>query len=221
MDNLAIYNAVREVPDDAKKTIQAGKLKGFTDINPMWRIKTLTEQFGACGIGWYPEITKQWTEEKDNIICAFCDINLYICVDGTWSKPIPGTGGSKMASMNKNGLDVSDECYKMAFTDAISVAAKLLGVGASVYWGSDRTKYNNQSAQPANKPADDEEELKLYVDGTKKRMYRLCNKNVDEAAARWDKEIAPDSLDLGRMKWHYESLGKQIMRMEAQNDSPV
>ena len=38
-DNLALYNALRTVPQTAKKEIQAGKLKGFTDINPMWRIK--------------------------------------------------------------------------------------------------------------------------------------------------------------------------------------
>ena len=57
MDNLKIYNAVREVPKEAQKSIGGGRLKGMTDINPMWRIKTLTEQFGACGIGWYYEIT--------------------------------------------------------------------------------------------------------------------------------------------------------------------
>ena len=35
MDNLKIYNSVREVPEEAKKLIQAGNIKGFTDINPM------------------------------------------------------------------------------------------------------------------------------------------------------------------------------------------
>ena len=49
MENLELYNKVREVPQDAKKTISAGRIKGFTDINPMWRIKCLTEQFGPCG----------------------------------------------------------------------------------------------------------------------------------------------------------------------------
>lgn len=49
MDNMTIYNAVRSVPDSAKRRIEAGRLKGKTDINPMWRIKALTEQFGLCG----------------------------------------------------------------------------------------------------------------------------------------------------------------------------
>lgn len=46
MDNLAIYNKVRQVPDEAKKRITGGRLNGMTDINPMWRIKAMTELFG-------------------------------------------------------------------------------------------------------------------------------------------------------------------------------
>ena len=51
VENLELYNAVREVPKEAQKAIGAGRLKGMTDINPMWRIKVLTEQFGICGRG--------------------------------------------------------------------------------------------------------------------------------------------------------------------------
>lgn len=39
MENLEIYNRCREVPKEAQKAIAAGRLKGKTDINPMWRIK--------------------------------------------------------------------------------------------------------------------------------------------------------------------------------------
>ena len=35
MDNLEIYNSLRQVPQNAQKPIQAGRLKGMTDINPM------------------------------------------------------------------------------------------------------------------------------------------------------------------------------------------
>lgn len=51
MGNLDIYNRARTVPETAKKQIQAGKLKGFTDINPMWRIKALTEILGHAESG--------------------------------------------------------------------------------------------------------------------------------------------------------------------------
>lgn len=142
MEKMTLYEAIRQVPEEAKKTIGAGRLKGMTDINPMWRIKALTEQFGVCGIGWYFETTKQWIEEVGEERVACVNINLYIKVDGEWSKPIFGTGGSKLSTIERSGLYVSDECYKMATTDAISVACKNLGMGADVYWDKDRTKYS-------------------------------------------------------------------------------
>lgn len=142
MSNLDLYNRLREVPDEAKKEIKGGRLKGFTDINPMWRIKALTNEFGYCGVGWYAEITKQWIEPSENgEIAAFVNINLYIKVEGEWSKPIAGTGGSKFIANEKNGLYCDDECFKKAYTDAIGVATKSLGLGADVYWEQDRTKY--------------------------------------------------------------------------------
>ena len=145
MENLELYEKFRNVPDNAKKTIKGGRISGMTDINPMWRIKVLTEQFGMCGIGWYYTPTRKWPEQSGNEIAVFVDIELYVKVDGEWSKPIHGTGGSMFASKEKSGIYVSDECYKMATTDAISVACKQLGIGADVYWDSDRTKYNKEN----------------------------------------------------------------------------
>ena len=143
---LTLYNKVRAVPNEAAKKIEGGRLKNMTDINPMWRIKTLTEQFGPCGIGWYYEITKQWMEQGSNDeVAGFCNINLYVKVGDQWSKPIQGTGGSSFIVKEKAGLYTSDEVYKMALTDAISVACKALGFGADVYWAKDRTKYDLQT----------------------------------------------------------------------------
>lgn len=150
MNNLEIYEKVRKVPSEAKKTIGAGRLKGMTDINPMWRIKCLTEQFGPCGIGWYFKTTDKWIDEVDNERVASVTIELFVKYEGEWSQPIPGVGGSKLSTMEKNGLYVSDEAYKMATTDAISVACKCLGVGADVYWDKDNTKYSNNRTQEEN-----------------------------------------------------------------------
>lgn len=149
MNNLTLYNQVRTVPPTALKEIKGGRLNGKTDINPMWRIKTLTEQFGPCGIGWKYAITKQWLETggKDEI-AAFVNIDLYVKHSGEWSEAIPGTGGSMFVANENRGPYVSDECYKMALTDAISVACKALGFGADVYWDKDATKYNRLAQQP-------------------------------------------------------------------------
>ena len=142
--NLSIYNKVRQVPSTALKTIGAGRLKGMSDVNPMFRIKILTEVFGPCGFGWKYEITKQWLETYGTEIKGFCNINLYVKIDGEWSAAIPGTGGSSFVTMERNGAYVSDEVFKMAQTDALSVAMKSLGVAADVYFEKDAdlgTKY--------------------------------------------------------------------------------
>lgn len=151
-DNMRIYDAVRAVPEEAKRAITAGRLKGKTDINPMWRIKALTEQFGPCGDGWGYTIDRLWIEEgAKGEKCAFAMISLwYKREDGTRSEPVVGIGGNMLVANEKNGLYTSDECYKMALTDAISVSCKALGFGADVYWNADRTKYTQQ--QEPQKP---------------------------------------------------------------------
>lgn len=142
MKNLELYEKVRKVPQEAQKTIKGGRLNGYTDINPMWRMKTLTEHFGPCGVGWYYKIIDRWTEAgADGVVACFVSIELYIKIDGEWSMPIVGTGGSSLVSKEKGGLYTNDECFKMALTDAISVSCKSLGFGADIYWDKDRTKY--------------------------------------------------------------------------------
>lgn len=150
MDNMRIYKRVQAVPQNAQKNITGGRLKGMTDINPMWRIKELTEIFGPCGIGWKYTIDKQWMElsQSTGEISGFCNITLYIKDGDTWSEGIPGTGGSAFVAKEKNGPYMSDEVYKMALTDALSVACKALGFGADVYWQAGRSKYTNNPEQP-------------------------------------------------------------------------
>lgn len=153
MGNLDIYEKARAVPQDATKTIKGGRLKGMTDINPMYRIKMLTELFGACGIGWWYDITDKRiiADEITNQKAAFVDILLYYVdpATGKESHGIAGTGGASFVEQERNGAYMSDECFKMALTDAISVAAKALGVGADVYWQADRTKYAGDNVKMA------------------------------------------------------------------------
>lgn len=146
MENLEIYEKVRAVPENAQKKITGGRLNGKTDINPMWRIKTLTELFGVCGIGWTIKIINKWLEQGANgEVSAFVEIELKVKIDNKWSEPIIGIGGSAFVAKENKGLNTSDECYKMAYTDAISVACKMLGIGADVYWQADSTKYDKAS----------------------------------------------------------------------------
>ena len=142
MENMKIYNEVRSVPKEAQKDFDNGRFSG-TDINPMWRIEKLTEIYGPCGSGWYIEPISRWSETSGNEICTFVEINLYVRDGEEWSKPIYGIGGSKILQSSKKGLYANDEAYKMATTDAISVACKHLGFGADIYWGKENTKYSD------------------------------------------------------------------------------
>ena len=155
MGNLDYYNKLKVVPQQALRQITSGRLRGKHDINPMWRIKAMTEQFGVCGIGWKYVITKQWTETFGSEVKAYCNIDLFIKVNGEWSDAIQGTGGSSEVSMESKGAYVSDECYKMALTDALSVAMKALGVAADVYFEAGKdiididSKYATQDSRAA------------------------------------------------------------------------
>lgn len=155
VNNLAYYVIGATVPKEARRDFtRPGGFSG-TDINAMWRIKAITQMFGPCGIGWYTEIVKRWTEyyEETGERKVYCDINLYVRdpSTGEWSKPITGTGGnSVILSRTKKDRDgkivettlmANDEMYKMAETDAFGSACKKLGIGANVYWSADKTKY--------------------------------------------------------------------------------
>lgn len=204
MDNLDLYERFRSVPDEAKKEIKGGRTNGFTDINPMWRIKRLTEEFGPCGIGWYYKPVKKWIEQVGDERAAFVDIELFVKYGGEWSMPISGTGGSRLATKEKSGVYVSDECYKMATTDAISVACKQLGIGADVYFASDRTKYDTWRKPEPDHTADrkiNDKEKKLLMQAADRTGMNLSKaikqrggKSVDDvtvsAYTKWMIQLA-------------------------------
>jgi len=192
MDNMELWNKVAKPPKDALKQIFGGRLKGMTDINPQWRLEALTEHFGQCGVGWYYTIDRLWMEPgSDEQIACFAIINLYTKVGEEWSQAISGIGGSAFVAKEKNGLHTSDECYKMAVTDAISVAAKALGLGAEIYAGRyDGSKYKDKpvEVQPPSS-ADFEKEVDQH--GTIASIEAWWKKN----ATRIDRELSPAEKD--------------------------
>lgn len=133
---MEIYNKLKSVPPEFLKTIQAGRLKGMSDIKPQWRIMKMTEVFGICGIGWkIANINFKYTNGSDNQIVCSCYLELFIKVNNEWSDAIPGVGGSSFIANERAGLYTSDEAEKMAYTDAISVATKMIGLASDVYMG--------------------------------------------------------------------------------------
>ena len=144
MDNMEFWKQLDTTPKEAQKEILAGRLKGFTDINPMWRLKRLTELFGPCGIGWkYEIVSTDVIPGANDEVAAFVNILLYYKDGDKWSDGIPGLGGSSFVAKEKNGMHTSDECFKMALSDAIGTACKALGMSADIYFSKDRSKYTS------------------------------------------------------------------------------
>jgi len=182
MNNTRYLDKFYEVPPEAKTPITGGRLNGKTDINPMWRIKALTELFGPVGIGWYYDITDKTLREGANgEIACFVDINLFYKEGEDWSKPVPGTGGSMYISKEKNGLYTDDDCFKKALTDAISVAAKAIGIGGKVYFEKDPTKYtgkgNGKDENQSKKPHDPDD-FTAALDAIKDLENMWAKKNL-------------------------------------------
>ena len=159
-DNMEYWDKLKRPPASALKTIKAGRLAGMTDCKPQWRYEAMTSLFGACGEGWKYTIDKLWREDgSGGQVMAFAQVSVYFLLDegGEWSEPIPGIGGSMLVALEKEGkpderLHTSDEGYKMAVTDALSVALKLLGVAADIYMGSwDGSKYKDEPQPSATR----------------------------------------------------------------------
>lgn len=145
-DAVKIYESLSKPPKSALRTIEAGKLKGKTDINPQWRYRAMTEKFGLVGIGWKYEVQKLWTEQGAGAEkLAFAQVAVYVKDGDKWSEPIVGIGGSKLVQTEKGTPVSNDEGYKMAVTDAFSTSLKMLGVAADIYAGLwDGSKYRNE-----------------------------------------------------------------------------
>lgn len=199
-ENLSLYRRCSLPPQEALKTIGAGRLKGYAGINPMWRIMKLTEEFGPCGVGWKYTIDRQWTEPgANNELSAFCNISLFVKIDGGWSEAIPGTGGASFVAKERNGMYTSDECYKMALTDALSVACKALGFGADVYWSAGRTKNSQDDQAP---------------DQGRELVCEQCGRQIRQMYGKGGQVIQPEQVaGIGRAKFGRQLCGACQVRM--------
>lgn len=214
-ENVRLYESFKTTPAEARKRIEAGRLKGFTDINPMWRFKKLTEEFGPCGIGWKYEIVNQRLEPgHGHEVAAFVDILLYFKINGEWSEGIPGVGGSAFVAQEKNGPHTSDECFKMALTDAIGTACKALGMSADIYFEKDRTKYNATPAPDKDNAEQKDSARKQYeldIEAVKALLETVTDADTANQASHKLRELCTtaDSERDGGVLWnrHIKGLG--------------
>lgn len=150
-ENMKVWDSVSRPPKESLKQIGGGRLKGMTDINPQWRYEAMTRTFGICGVGWKLEIKRLWMEkgfsakDGEQEIFAFAEVWVFVKHEGVWSDPIPGIGGNMLIESEAKGMHNNDEGFKMAVTDAIGTAIKMLGVGSDIYAGRwDGSKYRDK-----------------------------------------------------------------------------
>ncbi len=201
--NMEFWNAFSRPPTTALKPISGGRLKGKTDINPQWRYQAMTEKFGPIGFGWKYTIDRLWTEDGPNgERMAFAQVSVYVAHESTWSDAIQGIGGAAMIAMEKSGLVGSDEAYKMATTDALSVALKMLGVAAEIYLGNfDGSKYRTE-APAAEEPVHDKVVLAKFFGA----------RTMDELGAVWA------SLDAEQRRKHADVKDARKAEINAKAD---
>jgi hypothetical protein len=185
------WNSFNQPPVTALKKIEAGRMKGKSDINPQWRYKAMTEEFGTVGVGWKFTIEKMWTETAaNNEVMAFVNVSVFIKEDGAWSDAIPGTGGSTLIVSEKNGMYNDDDAFKKATTDALSTAMKMLGVAADVYMGIwDGAKYR-ETSEPVRNQTKREKLVARYTD----RIVRAAAIGIDTKAWELTDKMTDDEI---------------------------
>lgn len=203
MDNMELWNNMKDTPEDAKRAISGGRLNGFTDIKPMWRFRRLTEVFGPCGIGWVYAIKNQREVPGANgEVAVTVDIELTVKVGDSWSLPIPGTGGNMLVSTEKGKLVTNDEAYKMALSDAIGTACKALGMSEDIYMsgkGGRDSKYQqrgdngqSQNTDRAKAAADTVMRFGPYAGRTLREIYNDRNGKAYLRELLADNDVPPE-----------------------------
>lgn len=151
MSNTRFWDKLGKTDPSATKAFtRAGGFKG-TAIKPMWAFKRMTEEFGPCGLGWgVNEPAFQVVPGADGEVLVYCTVSIWYG-EGSgdderncFHAPVYGVGGDKVVTKDRNGLRSDDEAFKKSYTDAVTNALKLIGVGADVHMGLfDDNKYVN------------------------------------------------------------------------------
>lgn len=203
-ENTKLWDILgRTDPKHTKSFTRGGGFKG-TAIKPMFSYLRLTEQFGPCGTGWgVNEPSFQVVSGDNREVLVYCTVAGWYMLENE-RRMVFGVGGDKVVSYIKANEQYNrperwendDEAFKKAFTDALTNAFKLVGVGADVHMGLfDDSKYVNSMREefadpPANEPPRKENgkpEQGWREDGT--RTSFALKKEQPELMADLDREL--------------------------------
>lgn len=133
MSNTDLWDRLGKTdPKHTKGFKRAGGFSG-TAIKPIYSYRRMTEEYGPCGVGWgVGQPTFQTVEAPEGEVLVYCTVSIW---HGDRNNIVFGVGGDKAVGKNKYGIQTDDEAFKKAFTDAVTNALKLIGVGADVHMG--------------------------------------------------------------------------------------
>lgn len=144
-DNLKLWESVSRVPPEHLKGFKRGGGFAGTAIKPMWSFHKMTEIFGPVGTGWGMSKPDFRVESVGTEILVFCTIAVWA---GKPENEVYGVGGDKILAVNKYGPSSDDEGFKKAYTDALTNALKMFGVGADIHMGLwDGNKYADEKPE--------------------------------------------------------------------------
>ncbi|MBX5089390.1 hypothetical protein [Rhizobium lentis] len=183
-DKTALWDKLgRTDPSHTKQFTRAGGFKG-TAIKPMWSYRRMTEEFGPCGTGWGV------CEPKFDVVPAG-DETLVYCTVSIWyekrDQTAFGVGGDKVVSKTSSGIRSDDEAFKKAYTDAVTNAMKMIGVGADVHMGMfDDNKYVNTIAKEFEEDKKKPEAPKPISAAEQKRQLAAIDDDLLDANSEVD-----------------------------------
>jgi hypothetical protein len=160
-ENMKLWNILgRTDPNHVKQFKRAGGFAGHA-IRPIWSFRRMTEEFGPCGIGWgVGEPSFQVVPGENREVMVYCTASIWYRQENTEAR-VYGVGGDKVVTHIKANeqykrperWESDDEAFKKAFTDAVTNALKLIGVGADVHMGLfDDNKYVNTMREEFSEP---------------------------------------------------------------------
>ena len=130
-NNMNLWNSVCTTPAEyLKQFTRSGGFSGKS-IDPVYRIRKLTEMFGPVGKGWRFVVSKRWSENN----CVYVSGHIWYKIGDEQCETCEHTGGTEIGR-------TPDEAYKMSETDALGKCALDIGIAADVYLGQhDGDKY--------------------------------------------------------------------------------
>lgn len=200
-ENTKLWDVLgRTDPSHTKTFKRAGGFSG-TAVKPMWSYRRMTEEFGPCGTGWGITCPEFQVINAEGEILVYCTVSIWY---GERHQQAWGVGGDKVLSKNKYGSATDDEAFKKAYTDAVTNALKMIGVGADVHMGMfDDNKYVNTMAKEFAEQSEPQAPAKSSAALKRAKSWESLREELEQ-----DMVDVRSLVNLEQVKAHYRARAK-------------